>query len=170
MESKRLIDLVHVGGNLGILVGLIFVGLQMQQDRELKRAELLYNNYSSIMDFDLALMGENPYHAIIKAAYNPEELTEEEAYINILAVDHTMLGWTRSAWMEELGLFTGGWQNSNLGWEMGTSVGRRFVESELQNYELPASFMDKIRTEIRVSPNFSDRLDRWRGAEVDNVD
>lgn len=36
MESKRLIDPVQIGGNLGILVGLIFVGLQIQQDRELK--------------------------------------------------------------------------------------------------------------------------------------
>ena len=46
MESKRLIDPVQIGGNLGILVGLIFVGLQIQQDRELKRAELPYSNYS----------------------------------------------------------------------------------------------------------------------------
>ena len=169
MESRRLIDLVHVGGNLGILVGLIFVGLQMQQDRELKRAELIYNNYSSIMEYDIALMGENPHHAIIKAAYNPDELTEEEAYINILAVDYAMLAWTRSAWMEELGLFEEQWRSNTLGWEMGTSVGRRFVESEVNNYELPESFVEKIRTELRVYPDFRDRLDRWRGAKIDTA-
>lgn len=53
---------------------------------------------------------------------------------------------------------------------MGTSVGRRFVESEVDNYELPESFVEKIRNELRVYPDFQDRLDCWRGVKIDTAD
>ncbi len=39
MESSKFGYWLQVGANVGFLLGLVFVGLQMQQDRELKRLD-----------------------------------------------------------------------------------------------------------------------------------
>lgn len=44
MNSNRVTYWLQIGGNLALLVGLVFVGVQLYQDRQLKRAELVLGN------------------------------------------------------------------------------------------------------------------------------
>ena len=111
MESSKLGYWLQVGANLGILLGLIFVGLQIQQDRELKQVEMLSRTWTDLFEREIAAMGDEPYRAIVKAASNPEELTEEEIYVYQTYLSVVLLGWGRRMALEQKELFDPGWKD-----------------------------------------------------------
>ena len=82
MEITKVGYWLQVGANVGILVGLILVGLQIKQSSDITRAEFTNQLWGSANQMALALMGENPSSALRKAQKQPHLLTDEE--INIV--------------------------------------------------------------------------------------
>ena len=107
MESNKFGYWLQVGANLGILLGLVFVGLQMLQDRELKRLEMVSRCVTDLFERELVAIGDEPYRAIVKAALNPEELTEEDIYVYRTYLSVVLTGWDRRNFMEQCGLIVG---------------------------------------------------------------
>ena len=60
MESSKVGYWLQVGGNIGILLGLVVVALQLYQDRQLKAAEMVMAQLDNAIQIRLALMGEEP--------------------------------------------------------------------------------------------------------------
>jgi len=93
----------QVGANLGILLGLFFVGFQMRQDHQIAIASFQGDAYSSVNAFQASTMGENPARSYAKSITDPSSLTPEDvevlrwyAYVNVAFL-------VRTAQLEKLG-------------------------------------------------------------------
>lgn len=74
MNTEKMNQWLHFAGNIAILLGLIFVGFQLYQDRQLKSAELIDQVYQNDFQHRMVLLGESAAGAISKAAMSPNEL------------------------------------------------------------------------------------------------
>lgn len=81
MESNRIGFWLQAVANIGFLLGLILVGLQINQNTKIAQANLLSNAYSDVIQYYTAMLGENPATAFAKVANDPSSLTDEELLI-----------------------------------------------------------------------------------------
>lgn len=75
MDSAKLNDWMQVVGILAVVGSLIFVGLQMRQDRNIAMAEALSSRSAAISEL-AALIGSNK--ALWISGLNDDELSEED--------------------------------------------------------------------------------------------
>jgi len=131
---------LQLGANIGLIVGLVFLGLQMRQDRELKRLEFVMNTFETSLERTLAEMGENPMKSVEKAVYRPEEMSPQDVLVVTALLNNSYISWWRGTVMEELGVFTGRWrsQDNVSGWLFETGVGKRWLETADLNRLHPA--------------------------------
>ena len=161
MESSRLGYWLQVGANIGILLGLVFVGLQIQQDRELKRVEMVSRMVTDLFERELAAIGDEPYRAIVKAASNPEELTEEEIYVYQTYLNVILLGWHRRKSMEQNGLFDSSWQETTgIPVEAMTKPGAKYLAERLESGYFPKALSDRLLADVR-NPDFANRFQQY---------
>jgi hypothetical protein len=78
VTKARLKDLFESIGVIAIVASLIFVGLQLQQERELMRSELGANSQEFSATIDLAFTDPDMSAAWAKMLDSPEDLTLEE--------------------------------------------------------------------------------------------
>ena len=81
MDSSEVNTWLTLVANVGLLIGLILVALQIRQNTEITRAQVANDWYLADMQLELAMMGENPATSWIKAVYTPDELTPQDAAI-----------------------------------------------------------------------------------------
>ncbi len=145
-------------GNLGLIVGLVFVGLQLQQDRELKRIEMVSRVWTDLFEREMAALGDEPYRAIVKAAVAPDALTEEETYVYQTYLSLVLTGWDRRQAMEAFGLFDSGWQaHTGIPLEFMTPAGARYLTERLSRGNYPNALAERLLAEVR-KPDFTTRL------------
>jgi hypothetical protein len=99
VDSSKLGNWLQLLGNLGLIIGLILVAVQIKQNTDISRAQLLSDSISSSQTLDLALIGENPALIWAKAQTDPEELTDEELGVLLAFLNHF---WKNIAREEEL--------------------------------------------------------------------
>ena len=112
MDTNRVANWLQIAANVGILGGLILVGLQMRQNEELLRTQILHDTRQGTLDLTLSLMGEDPAVVLAKVANTPDTLTDADKIV-WLALD-TNLGahWFRLLELSEAGLLEDGiWKN-----------------------------------------------------------
>lgn len=172
METRKLADWLQILGNVGIFVGLFFVGFQLYQDRQLKQAELSAAYFAERISANSAAMGEDPHKSIVKAATDPDSMTAEDAYIYLLNLDNWMSFWMRSSRLEQFDLSSDDWQNfAGASLEFGTPMGIRHMERFLSRpNNLPKKFVDKLREQLNepgFASEFQRRLDQLLGKQDD---
>ena len=78
MNAPRLEKWLQIGANVGILGGLILVWFQMEQNTNILRTQIMYQESERYLQFENAMLGENPSVVWAKTLEAPEELTLEE--------------------------------------------------------------------------------------------
>ena len=63
MRIENIVGWLSFIGNIGLLVGVVLVVLQLNQNAELVREQLDHARWSDRYTFHLAMMGENPAKA-----------------------------------------------------------------------------------------------------------
>ena len=86
MNVSQLGNWLQVLGNLGIIAGLILVGIQISQNNQLTRIQLIHESQIAAQNMHLVLAGENPGEAWSRAILDPDSLTDEE----IMVVDRVL--------------------------------------------------------------------------------
>jgi hypothetical protein len=81
MQRDKLNQWLLLISQLGILMGLILVGYQIQQTTELAKIQLFSDITSSRIDMAGATLGENSAPTIAKSLTEPEALTLAELYV-----------------------------------------------------------------------------------------
>jgi uncharacterized membrane protein len=109
MDANRIGVWLQTLGSIGVFLGLVFLGLQIQQDHELQRAEFVWNDYESVIQEHLAMIGEQPHKILVKAALHPDDLTAEEALVMTRLLRVSLLKAERGKWMELFGVSRGEW-------------------------------------------------------------
>ena len=70
--NQKVAHWVQVIGNFGIVASLVFVCLKINQDRELKKIELMWASFDRVRAQHL--LGENSHVTATKGAIRPDEL------------------------------------------------------------------------------------------------
>jgi hypothetical protein len=110
MENNALPYWLQVVANIGLLLGLVFVGLQFYQDRQLKTAELIAGSLQQHHDRNISLMGDDPASTLSKLD-SYEELDDRDEFIARAYFDARFANWSRNSILESLGLLSSSWSS-----------------------------------------------------------
>lgn len=160
--NQRLANWAQVIGNFGIVVSLVFVGLQMNQDRELKTIELMWSSIDRMREQHLQMLGENPQQTVATAVMRPDELTAEDVLVlhNWFRADLFRI--TQLSIMVDQGIFPEsffeGFTETSL---LNTPFGQKWLASEAINtHGLPQDRVVAIRKR-RNNPNGIREFVQW---------
>jgi hypothetical protein len=150
MRSQAVSTWLQIGSNVGVILGLVFVGVQIEQDRELMRAELTMSVWSEEAEYYRVVLGENLADVLTKVRANesltPVDITVATAWFKSFASD-----WTRNLLLEEQGIFEGSWRERfRVSEDFESDFGFRFLseiaEDPYPNW--PDDFISQIRSEV----------------------
>ena len=110
MEANKFGYWLQVGANIGILGGLILVGFQIQQNSDLMRTQLLYEESDRASQVGLAVLGEDPTSAWVKSIVSPEEMTFREQRIVETMIWLEIETWRGAYKLQQLGLIKDDWK------------------------------------------------------------
>ena len=142
---------LQVGGNVGILVGLILVGIQMQQNERLLKIQLVNQINESIAAFETAVGGEELSIVWAKSTETPEQLTLADMRAMEAVLYAPLVQWINLYRLHESGITEENeWRNevvANAGYFYGTAYGRAWWEIQRDNFQ-PPFLPTEIKAEI----------------------
>jgi hypothetical protein len=157
---ERLSNWLQVAGNLGVVVGLVFVGYQLVQDRELKRTELMFWTMDTLQQLHLSLAGEQPHESLVKLAIAPDDATEEDRYIASKVFDAIMFGRRKVFLMQEADLFEELGESVFVDYEFGSATGSNYLRTQLETFNISDRVKRKYQ-EAYSEAGFEGRLLRY---------
>jgi len=75
MKSESINRWLTLGANVGILIGLVLVIVEIRQNSDLVRLQFINDDLLALAQTDTPMLGDNAADVMMKAMYNPEELT-----------------------------------------------------------------------------------------------
>jgi len=81
MDASRLVDWLQVVANLGIVVGLLLVAVQIDLDREKASTELSTVVIDQARGYWETIVGEDAASSLARAVYEPEALTSQDKIV-----------------------------------------------------------------------------------------
>ena len=96
--------LVSTVANLGVLVGLLLVSMQISQSTDIARAQLANDYYLADMQLELSMMGESPVDSWTRAVHTPDDITPHDAAVLDRFFNYGLVQVRRLQQMQQLGL------------------------------------------------------------------
>lgn len=129
MNSENISKWLTLGANIGILVGLVLVIVQIRQNSDLLRLQFINDEYLSETSSEKLLIGENPAEVLMKAMYNPEDMT----YADFRIVDAYLVSkidmMYRRYRLGQEGIFgENDWKEGDIGFTFEWLFGNRFSQ------------------------------------------
>lgn len=81
MNSSKLSDWLQIAANVGIIVGLLLVGIQLKQNSDLLRTQLLFEESGRQVQLESQVIGEVGAEVWAKSIANPRNLSLAEQRI-----------------------------------------------------------------------------------------
>lgn len=158
-------DWINAVSAAAILIGLMFVLVELRQSRDIAEAQLSADVNSGSQNFNLAIFGENAAAIEAKACYQPTELTPADTEV-LTAFNRALLAQVRlMSGIQRHGLLT---SNSNFeefartaaGGFLGTAWGRFqwTTDRKLQ----PSEYADVVRIFDEVRATIPKGTCLWR--------
>ena len=121
-------DWLQITTNVAVVLGLILLIYELNQSRDLTRAQVVDSVYGAAVTRNLALLGENPEDAIAKSVFRPNELTESDAVVLTQFYTALLVSWLRNKDEHGLGYFGGSVDEvvASEAYYLNTEPGRRW--------------------------------------------
>jgi hypothetical protein len=130
--SDRVNSWLSLIASVGILAGLVLVAIELNQNTDQLRLQLVFQTTQKLFENNRDLLGENPTRTIAKSITNPEDLTYDEFLIASSFVLNQLNEWEDRYFIHEAGLISDrDWKrhiDENIGW----TLGNRFAQSYWQ--------------------------------------
>ena len=81
MDFTKISNWLQITANVGIVGGLLLVGVQLQQNADLLKTQLLYEESIRMVELETKVVGENAAKVWAKSLTDPRNLTLEEQRI-----------------------------------------------------------------------------------------
>ena len=81
MDFGKLNSWLQVSANIGIVLGLVLVGVQLKQNSDLARIQMLNEETRRVIDYELEVVGEHGAEVWAKSIEDPGNLTLAEVRI-----------------------------------------------------------------------------------------
>jgi hypothetical protein len=164
MNRQDVADWFQIVASFGVLIGLIFVGLELQQTRSLAQATLLSETYSDQLEINRVLLGENPMPVLSKVC-SGEDLTQTEDMIAKTFYGLHYLITERWITLGREAGFDAAWRDTSVGVQLtyilGTEHGQEYFEAVKATWppEIAAIGEQLIRSES--VPPCSEAFSSW---------
>ncbi|MEM8767542.1 MAG: hypothetical protein AAGE43_08875 [Pseudomonadota bacterium] len=89
-------DWLQIITNIGVVFGLLLLLYELNQSRDLTRAQVVDSLYETVVIRSLSLIGETPEAAIARSIFQPDELTESEAVVLSQFYTSLLVSWLRN--------------------------------------------------------------------------
>ena len=127
MDSEKLFSWIQILTGIAVLMGLALVLWELQQARELARAQLASDGWAEVMSTQRAQLGETFATTMSKACNSPSELTDTEIQEAIVYHDILLNQIERRRGYDHIGEYQTSAESvarSNIGLWLSTKVGR----------------------------------------------
>ena len=154
MDSDRLNRWLTLGANVGVLVGIIFLAIQIRQNSDLARLHFAADLSKSSQEGELALFGDRAAYVWEKSVLDPASLSLGELRIIDAYFTHKLWRSARVFELERNGLIEPGstqkFMQSNLSFFFGTKIAKVWWEIEGKTWDPPefVQLADPIIREI----------------------
>ncbi len=132
MDSDRLNRWLTLGANVGVLVGIIFLAIQIRQNSDLARLHFADDLSKSSQEGELALFGDRAAYVWEKSVLDPASLSLGELRIIDAYITHNLWRSHRVFELERNGLIEPGstqkFIRSNLRFHFGTKIAKPWCE------------------------------------------
>ena len=98
-------DWIQLLTNLAVVIGLVLLIYELNQSRNLTRAQVVDQVYGAAVLRNLSLMGESPEKAIAKSVFRRDEITESDAIILTHFYTSLLVSWLRNRDERGVGYF-----------------------------------------------------------------
>ena len=128
MNTEKIHQWLGVVANLGVLGGLLLLAVEINQNTQITKAQVINDYYLADMELELAMMGDDPAKSWVKAIFDPDNLTKEDAAVVDRYFNYGVVQIQRLHRMNELGLADDDWTErvTYLSWHLGNETGRRW--------------------------------------------
>ena len=159
MESSKIGYWLQIGANIGILAGLILVGLQMRQNEELLRYQLLKQEGDSYVANEMAIAGEDYAGTWTRIHLDPYNVELKDMRV----MESSLWGMGVYKWLNlyqlyEVGLVTEQqWKSAidtDVSFAFGNPYGRGWWDAYLEGFsqDLPKDLREYADNQIRQVP------------------
>lgn len=139
MSTDRLSVWIQVATGVAVIVGLALVVFELQQTRDLARAQIVHEGYSLLLDENRAIMGETFGDVYAKACLQPAELTDGEIVQIRQYHDSGLYMIRRIREIRESGVFDYSWEQvakSYVQLWLSSEVGRLHYRHRVEHFGL----------------------------------
>jgi len=147
--SENLGKWLQIGSSVGIIVGLVLVAVEMRQNSQLVRMQLIQEETNSYIAGEMAIAGENFAEFFQKMLEEPENLTLSE--MRVIESDywgHTMYRWLGAYKLYEEGLYEAeAWQSmvdNDALFMFGNPFGRAWWDAARTGASIPKEMIEYI--------------------------
>lgn len=81
MKTEKISRWLTLGANIGVVLGLLLVALQIRQEAELTKMQLFSDHTNARKEWAQAMMGDSPMNVVAKSIERPKDLSLEELLI-----------------------------------------------------------------------------------------
>ena len=159
MESSKLGYWLQLWANVGILAGLILVALQMRQNEDLLRYQLLKQEGDSYVSTEMAIAGEDYAGVWTRIQMDPHNADLQDMRI----MESSLWGLSVYKWLNNYQLYSVGlmteqqWKSAidtDVGFGFGNPYARGWWDAYLEGYadDLPEEFREYLDEQIRSVP------------------
>lgn len=149
MDSSKLSNWLQVAANIGIVLGLVMVGIQVKQNSDLTRIQLLYEESTRAVNLETLVVGEQAAEVWAKMIEDPENLTLAEIRILealLWSFTEQLRGTYRLA---EMGLLTEADWRARVETEVTFYFSDRYSKAWWDNFGTPSdTFPEELRQAI----------------------
>ena len=103
VESGKLANWLQIIGNIGLIAGLLLVAVQIKQNTDATKAQMVNEGFAAELALKVAVVGENAASALGKAIDDPDALTTEEMVVLTKLQEANFSVRARNEWIDNLG-------------------------------------------------------------------
>ncbi len=162
--SDRVNSWLSLIASVGILAGLVLVAIELNQNTNQLRLQLVFQTTQKLFDNNRDLLGDNPTPAIAKYITNPDDLTYEEFLIANAYVLNLLNEWEDRFFVYQAGLISDrDWKrhiDENVGWTLGNRFAQKYWQITKSAFEPEfAQYIDQALTNIAENSTYSEWLE-----------
>jgi len=174
MNGEKFSSWLQIVGNVGLIAGLVLVAVQINQNTEIARMQMLHDSWLASQNMYLTMAGENPVPSYVKAINDPTGMTDEDlmTLTFLYAANRNRLGRQEFFWRNGFETFDprAAAETYTMGDFMGTPFGRAWFElAEPSEFETEHFATVRRLLEQGENPSSKRYLAKLRQAISDNV-
>ena len=129
MDSDQLNRWLTLGANVGVLVGIIFLAVEIRQNSDFARLQFADERIVTFQQGELALFGDRAADVWEKSILDPASLTLAELRIADAQLAHHLMNSFRVFSLEQAGLLQDGSTNVYMQTDLPFFFGNRFAKA-----------------------------------------